>query len=216
MRTAWVVAFGLLAASPLPSVAAPRTSCPLVVDATGDAVDPEGSPASDVVSVDLASDRTTMTVAVGYRDDDPVGVPTKGHQYLVELSTGESSYQVNAGVTSTGAWFELRRGETSAGGGSRGKASTWKYVASLKGVVDRSRHRVVMSFPLSLTDGEISPRRRVTAWAITVPGVGITTLPAPASSDATAGGATGVWGVSSDDTDVSQPYVVGARGCLAP
>jgi hypothetical protein len=192
--------------------AAPTTRCPFLPDAAGDAVDPEGRPGSDLLSVDIASDRSQVTVSVSYGGEDALQAPGKGHLYSTEVATGEAVFRIEMGVASDATWFELYQRGVSGDGGSA-TAATYHRVASIEGTVDRAHHRATAWFPVSLTGGQLSYGRRVTLYAITFPGVGVMNVP-PAPVEPPGGHAFGIWGVSTDDTHKSSPYRIGGRGCV--
>jgi hypothetical protein len=175
-----------------------------VSDLAGDALDAEGSPASDLLTVDIGSDRSTITVEVSYAGEDPTPAPTKGHVYSTEIQNGEEVFLVNIGVTPDSAWFEFAK-RSLAGGGPGVTFMTWTWLGSIHGAVDRVHHRVRAWVPISLTNGALSAGRRVTLHTLTAPGAGM--LPVPAlPAGASNGMHPGVYSPSSDGTQESGAY----------
>ena len=195
--------------------AAPASHCPFVSDPAGDAMDPQDSPASDLLALDVGSDRSSIAVAVSYAGEETSPLPGKGHVYGTEIHNGEAVFLVNIGITRDAAWFELAKRDVS-GGGPGVTFMTWTSLGSIEGTVDRVHHRATAWFPISRTHGELTYGRRVTLSGATTSGIGMNLLPhtpVPLPD----GTHPGIYSTTSDSTYVSSTYRVGTPGCaVAP
>lgn len=187
----------LLAAAPAGS-AAPR--CPLLTDPVGDQ-EPASDPAADLVRVDVASDRRSATVVVGYAGEQPAALPVQGHSYVVRLDSLEGAVLAWADVSGADTGFVLYR--TGSGGGS---ATAGTSLGEIRGRVDPVRHTVHMVVPFRLAPDLLVPGAVLTVDAQVSTSVVSPDLPVTGHAFVTS---------QSDSSDRPARVVLGRPGCVA-
>jgi hypothetical protein len=137
--------------------------CPQLTDPTGDQV-PVTDPAADLVSLALGSDRSTLTLVLRYAGEQPSETPVSGHDYLIDLNTGEGGLTAQALVGAGEASFALYRHAVSEGD-SNASASGGTGIGRLQGRVDARLHAITMTIPFAMASDLLRPRQLLSVSA---------------------------------------------------
>ena len=190
------------------AVAAPKAKpvCNLVTDAAGDAsVDPAGAVADDaldVVSVDVASDKTNITAVVRVKKLEK----SAARNWTATFSADGTDFSLAGHITAAGTEVFDAAYAGATGGSIYGPGTT--------GVFDLAKNEVRITAPLSL----LSEQATIKSGKTKITGIGATT-----GAELLVPDATGVFGptlfsyspVNADSTDAGKDYTAGAASCVA-
>ena len=196
-----LVAACLVLLAPGVGTAAPAR-CPQLVDPAGDQ-NPVTDPAADLISLSLASDRSALRLVLRYAGEQPAATPLNGHDYDVDLNTGEGGLTAQALVSPTGPSYALYRRGRSAGD-SNTSASGGTGVGRLQGIVDTKAHTVAMTIPFAMAPDLLRPRQ-----ALSVSASVFTSVMSPDIEPA----GRAFTGQGSDASDAPIGYRLGAKSC---
>ena len=195
-----LVAGCLLLPAPGWATAAPP-HCPQLIDPAGDQ-NPSDDAAADLLSVAVGSDRTSVTVALRYAGEQSSQTPLNGHEYTVDLNTGEAGLTVDALVSPTGSDYAVYRHAVSESE-SGSSASGGTGIGRPAGRLDITTHTVTMTIPFAMAADILRPRQQLEVSARV--SVSVIT-PAVAGDRAFAGN-------GSDQSSSAVDYRVGVRSC---
>jgi hypothetical protein len=195
------VAACLVLLAPGVGTAAPAR-CPQLVDPAGDQ-NPVTDPAADLLGVALGSDRSSLRLLLRYAGEQQEATPVTGHDYSVDLNTGEGGLTAQALVSPTGPSFALYRHGPSAGD-ENASASGGTGVGRLQGVVDAKAHTVTMTIPFAMAADLLRPRQ-----ALTVSASVFTSVMSPDIEPA----GRAFTGQGSDRSDAPVVYRLGTKSC---
>jgi hypothetical protein len=199
LRPLLVAGIVLLPTSGWATAAPPR--CPQLVDPAGDQ-NPSDDAAADLLSVAVGSDRTSVTVVLRYAGEQPSPTPLNGHEYTVDLNTGEAGLTVDALSSPTGTDFAVYR-HTVSESESGSSASGGTGIGRPAGRLDTNAHTVTMTVPFAMAADILRPRQQLDVSARV--SVSVIT-PAVAGDRAFAGN-------GSDQSGSSVGYRIGVHSC---
>jgi hypothetical protein len=182
------------------ATAAP-THCPQLVDPAGDQ-NPSDDAAADLLGVTIGSDRSSVTVVLRYGGDQPSLTPLSGHEYTVDLNTGEAGLTADALTSPTGTDFAVYRHAVSQGA-SGSSASGGTGIGRPTGRLDTTAHTVTMTIPFAMAADILRMRQQLEVSARTA--VSVMTPPVAGDRFFTSSG--------SDQSDSPVHYRIGVRSC---
>ncbi|MDX6199868.1 MAG: hypothetical protein QOJ79_3019 [Actinomycetota bacterium] len=187
---------------PMPgwAVAAPA-HCPQLVDPAGDQ-NPAEDAAADLLGVTIGSDGSSVTVVLRYGGEQPAPTPLTGHEYSVDLNTGEAGLTADALTSPTGTDFAVYRHAVSEGT-SGSSASGGTGIGRPAGRLDTTAHTVTMTIPFAMAADILRARQQLEISARTA--VSVMTPPVAGYRLFTGNG--------SDQSDRPVRYRVGVRSC---
>ena len=210
-----------------------RAVCNLVKDARGDQQattwngNPvEGEPWSsdfDIVSADVATDRTNMTAAIRLATlrnvtTDPTSPSAR---YSLMFVAGKQRFDLSATVGVDGASGSVSRETSFTGDENEVGASTAEGIGQLQVVVDEDRSEIRMTGPIeifapwvSLKPGARITGLRVWSWTFAGNGGGARVYPVPGVDFGVVLGGGGGASSSTDRADSKATYVTGSRSCV--
>jgi hypothetical protein len=175
--------------------------CPQLVDPAGDQ-NPSDDAAADLLSVAIGSDRTSVTVVLRYAGEQPSQTPLNGHEYTVDLNTGEAGLTVDALTSPTGTDFAVYR-HTVSESESGSSASGGTGIGRPAGRIDTNAHTVTMTVPFAMAPDILRSRQQLAVSGRVAVSV---ITPAVAGDRAFAGN-------GSDQSTGAVGYRIGVRSC---